>query len=201
MLHIAFWILHTIIKGECHVYCLRLTFHLLFTLFLVVDASHLNASGHFCPTNGSFSLLFLKKQTKQNWWAFYLKQLLTKAVNASDQGDIILLNIRILKPLPFKTLINIRCFNVWLSHNIVTKNSPACRHRCKCSAWVTTILLLPLHHQACDISSPRCKCFCPFHRIWFYALKFYLTASSWLFETRPRKKGIVWRSGRLADNK
>lgn len=108
MLHIAFWILHTIIKGDANVYCLRLTFHLLFTLFLVVDASHLNASGHFCPTNGSFSLLFFKKQTKHNWWAFYLKQLLTKAVNASDQGDIILLNIRILKPLPFKTLINIQ---------------------------------------------------------------------------------------------
>lgn len=154
-------------------------------------------------------LFFKEKKKKKNWWAFYLKQLLTKAVNASDQGDIILLNIRILKPLPFKTLINIQmqrcikpgCFNVWLSHNIVTKNSPACRHRCKCSAWVTTILLLPLHHQACDISSPRCKCFCPFHRIWFYALKFYLTASSWLFETRPRKKGIVWRSVRHADNK
>lgn len=154
-------------------------------------------------------LFFKEKKKKKNWWAFYLKQLLTKAVNASDQGDIILLNIRILKPLPFKTLINIQmqrcikpgCFNVWLSHNIVTKNSPACRHRCKCSAWVTTILLLPLHHQACDISSPRCKCFCLFHRIWFYALKFYLTASSWLFETRPREKGIVWRSVRHADNK
>lgn len=93
------------------------------------------------------------------------------------------------------------CFNVWLFHNIVTKNSPACRHHCKCSAWVTTIMLLPLHHQACDISSPRCKCFCPFHHIWFYTLKFYVTASSWLFETRPRKKGIILRSGRHADNK
>lgn len=186
-----------------HVYCLRLTFHFTLTLFLVVDAKNLNAS--VLSNERLFFSSFLKKQ---NWWAFYLKQLPIKAVNTSDEFRVtvyfillsLLLNIRIVKLLPFKTVINIQmqryikpgCFSVWLSHNIVTKNSPACRHCCKCSAWVTTILLLPFHHQACDISSPRCKCFCPFHRIWFYTLKLYLTASSWLFETRPRIKALFW---------
>lgn len=132
MLHIAFWILHTVIKGEFHVYCLRLTFHLLFTLFslyfLLLMPHILMPLATFVQQTTHF-LFFKEKKKKKNWWAFYLKQLLTKAVNASDQGDIILLNIRILKPLPFKTLINIQmqrcikpgCFNVWLSHNIVTK--------------------------------------------------------------------------------
>lgn len=87
----------------------RLLFASYFSLYFLLLMPHiLMPLATFVQQTAPFLFFFLKKQTKHNWWAFYLKQLLTKAVNASDQGDIILLNIRILKPLPFKTLINIQ---------------------------------------------------------------------------------------------